>query len=103
MGVDAVLCRSAGLTVGSNISSQRVFICVGVPMNCLEGAFVPQKTSLKMSCYSRPCRKHAVPSGTTCAKVRLFNTSHLCSRAGLIQGKSLKKMVSAVGIEPTTY
>ncbi len=59
--------------------------------------------SRKTTCYSRPCRKRAVPCATTCANVRLFNTSHLCFRAGLIQGKSLKKMVSAVGIEPTTY
>ena len=52
---------------------------------------------------SKPCRKRAVPFAATCAKVRLFNTSHFCFRAGLIQGKLLKNMVSAEGIEPSTY
>jgi len=37
------------------------------------------------------------------AKARLFNTSSKRFRAGLVVGKLLKRMVSAEGIEPSTY
>jgi hypothetical protein len=52
---------------------------------------------------NRLCRKRAVPLDAMCAKSRLFNTTHKCFRAGLISGNLLKKMVSAEGIEPSTY
>ena len=49
------------------------------------------------------CRKCAVRFGTVRAKVRLFNTTSKVLPCGLGCGKSLIEMVSAVGIEPTTY
>jgi hypothetical protein len=49
------------------------------------------------------CRKCAVRFEPIRANSRFFNTSLKCFRAGLVEGKSLKRVVSAVGIEPTTY
>ncbi len=49
------------------------------------------------------CRKCAVRSGAVRAKVRLFNTASKVLPCGLGCGKLLIRMVSAVGIEPTTY
>ena len=51
----------------------------------------------------RLCHKRAVCFGPKCAKVRFFSTSSECFRAGWVMGKSLKRMVSAEGIEPSTY
>ena len=49
------------------------------------------------------CRKCAVRFEPICANAGLFDISAECFRAGLVEGKSLKRVVSAVGIEPTTY
>ena len=42
-------------------------------------------------------------SGTICAEVRLFNTGSSVLPCVLGRSKSLKKVVSAEGIEPSTY
>jgi len=49
------------------------------------------------------CRKCAVRFEPLRANSRFFNTSVKCFRAGLVEGKSLKRVVSAEGIEPSTY
>jgi hypothetical protein len=49
------------------------------------------------------CHKCAVRFEPIRANSRLFNTSVQCFRAGLVEGKSLKRVVSAEGIEPSTY
>ena len=49
------------------------------------------------------CHKCAVRFEPIRANSRFFNTSVKCFRAGLAEGKSLKRVVSAIGIEPTTY
>jgi hypothetical protein len=49
------------------------------------------------------CRKCAVRFEPIRAKSRFFNTSVKCFRAGFFEGKSLKRVVSAEGIEPSTY
>jgi hypothetical protein len=38
-----------------------------------------------------------------CANMGFFGTSTKCFRAGLVMGKLLKRVVSAEGIEPSTY
>ena len=53
--------------------------------------------------FTEVCRKCAVRFGTVRAKVRLFNTASKVLPCGLGWGKSLIRVVSAVGIEPTTY
>jgi len=100
-----LLCRKnaqiGGLDSGTNIASLRVLHLCGLAVE-LPHRHSPNGLTENVM-LSRPCRKRAVPCATTCAKFRLFSTSHLCFRAGLIQGKSLKKMVSAEGIELSTY
>jgi hypothetical protein len=49
------------------------------------------------------CRKCAVRFDPRRANSRFFNTSIKCFRAGFLEGKSLKRVVSAEGIEPSTY
>jgi len=49
------------------------------------------------------CRKCAVRFEPMCANTGFFDTSTKCFRAGLVMGKSLKGLVSAEGIEPSTY
>ena len=49
------------------------------------------------------CRKCAVRFEPIRANSRSFNTAVKCFRAGLVEGKSLKRVVSAEGIEPSTY
>ena len=66
------------------------------PLNCV----VP----LAFTIYpTQVCHKFAVRFETMRAKSRLFNTSAKGFRAGLVVGKLLKRMVSAEGIEPSTY
>ncbi len=50
----------------------------------------------------RVCRKCAVRFEPIRANSRFFNTSVKCFRAGLVEDKSLKRVVSAVGIESST-
>jgi len=49
------------------------------------------------------CRKCAVRFEPIRGNSRFFNTSVKCLRAGFLEGKSLKRVVSAEGIEPSTY
>jgi len=49
------------------------------------------------------CRKCAVRFEAICTNRGFFATSVKCFRAGLVAGKSLKRVVSAEGIEPSTY
>jgi hypothetical protein len=45
----------------------------------------------------------AVRFEPVCANMGFFDTSAKCFRAGLVVGKLLKRVVSAEGIEPSTY
>jgi hypothetical protein len=49
------------------------------------------------------CRECAVRFEPICANAGFFDTSAECFRAGLVEGKSLKRVMSAEGIEPSTY